>query len=107
VNESVLSSVNEISLYACKIQATTNGRWCSPRRQTGKTFQVVAQRCIETNGKIDERKTIARLRKDKAQEITEKESSQQKTPLTQSFAFNQPSRPFALTARNRLPLRRQ
>jgi len=58
-------------LYACKIKETTNGRWRRARRETRKAFQEIAQRRIETNGEIDERKTIARVRENKTQEVAD------------------------------------
>jgi hypothetical protein len=56
-------------LYACTIKETTNGRWRRARRETRKAFEVLAQRRIETNGEIDERKTIARVCENKAQKV--------------------------------------
>jgi hypothetical protein len=63
-------------LYACKIKETTNGSWRSARRETRKAFEEVAQRRITTNGPLDERKAIARLREDKAQKIANKEKEE-------------------------------
>jgi hypothetical protein len=67
-------------LYACKIKETTNGRWRRARRETRKAFQEIAQRRIETNGEIDERKTTARFRENKTQEVAnEKEEPVEKS----------------------------
>jgi len=60
-------------LYACTIKETTNGGWRRARRETRKAFQEIAQRRFKTNGKIDERKTIARVCENKTQEIADKE----------------------------------
>jgi hypothetical protein len=53
-------------LYACKIKETANGGWCRARGEAREAFEVIAQRTIEANGEIDERKTIARVREDQA-----------------------------------------
>jgi hypothetical protein len=55
--------------YACTIKETTNGRWRRARGETRKAFQVLAQRRFKTNGKIDERKTIARICENEAQKV--------------------------------------
>jgi hypothetical protein len=63
-------------LYACAIKETTNGRWGRARRETRKALEVLAQRRIETNGEIDERKTIARVRENKTRELADKEAKE-------------------------------
>jgi hypothetical protein len=63
-------------VYARKIKETTDGRRSGAVSQTRKTLEVFAQRCVSPNGEIDERKTIARFREDKAQKITEKKRTQ-------------------------------
>jgi len=63
-------------LYACTIKETTNGRWGRARRETRKALEVLAQRRIETNGEIDERKTIARVRENKTRELADKEAKE-------------------------------
>jgi hypothetical protein len=59
-------------LYACTIKETTNGGWRRARRETRKAFEEIAQRRFKTNGKLDERKTIARVRENKAQKVADK-----------------------------------
>jgi len=63
-------------LYACTIKEATNGRWRRARRETRKALEVLAQRRIETNGEIDERKTIARVRENKTRELADKEAKE-------------------------------
>jgi len=63
-------------LYACTIKETTNGRWRRARRETRKAFQEIAQRRFKTNGKIDERKTIARVCENKTQEVADKKAKE-------------------------------
>jgi hypothetical protein len=65
-------------LYACKIKETANGRRCGARSETWKTLKVITQRSVETNGKIDERKTIARDRENQTQEIAEEKTALEK-----------------------------
>jgi len=62
-------------LYACKIKETANGRRCGARSETWKTLKVFAQRTVQANGEIDERKTIARIRENQAQKIAEKKAA--------------------------------
>ena len=61
-------------LYACKIKETVNGGWRRACGETWKTLKVFAQRSIETNGEIDERKTIARIRENQTQNITDEKT---------------------------------
>jgi hypothetical protein len=63
-------------LYACTIKETTNGGWRRARRETRKAFEEIAQRRFKTNGKIDERKTIARVCENKAQEIANEKAKE-------------------------------
>jgi hypothetical protein len=63
-------------LYAGTIKETTNGRWRGARREARKAFQEIAQGRIETNGEIDERKTIARVRENKTQEVADKKAKE-------------------------------
>jgi hypothetical protein len=63
-------------LYARTIKETTNGRWRRARRETRKALEVLAQRRIETNGEIDERKTIARVRENKTQEVADQKAKE-------------------------------
>jgi hypothetical protein len=62
-------------LYACKIKEAANGGWRRACGEARETFEVVTQRSVETDGEIDERKTIARIRENKAQEIAEKKAA--------------------------------
>jgi hypothetical protein len=63
-------------LYACKIKETTNGSRRRARRETRKAFEVLAQRRVETDGQIDERKTIARVRENKAQKVADNKAKE-------------------------------
>jgi hypothetical protein len=63
-------------LYAGTIKETTNGRWRRARREAREAFQEIAQGRIETNGEIDERKTIARVRENKTQEVADKKAKE-------------------------------
>jgi hypothetical protein len=63
-------------LYACTIKETTNGGWRRARGETRKALEVLAQRRIETNGKIDERKTIARVCENKTQEVADEKAQE-------------------------------
>jgi hypothetical protein len=62
-------------LYACKIKETANGGWRRACGEAREAFEVVTQRSVETDGEIDERKTIARIRENKAQKIAEKKAA--------------------------------
>jgi len=62
-------------LCACKIKETANGGWRRACGEARETFEVITQRSIEANGEIDERKTTARIRENKAQEIAEKKAA--------------------------------
>jgi hypothetical protein len=46
-------------LYASKIKETANGSWRRACGEARETLEVIAQRSVEANGEIDERKTIA------------------------------------------------
>jgi hypothetical protein len=61
-------------LYAGKIKETANGGWRRARGEARETFEVIAQRSVEENGEIDERKTIARIREDQTQKITDEKT---------------------------------
>jgi hypothetical protein len=63
-------------LYACKIKETANGGWRGACREARETFDVIAQGSVETDGEIDERKTIARVCEDKTQEIAEEKENE-------------------------------
>src|SRR5437870_1536250 len=57
--------------YACKIEETTDGRGRRAGGKTRRAVKVIAERCIQANGEIDEQKTAARFRENKAQEVAE------------------------------------
>jgi hypothetical protein len=61
-------------LYAGKIKETANGGWRRPCGEARETFEVIAQRSVEANGEIDERKTIARIRENQTQNITDEKT---------------------------------
>jgi hypothetical protein len=63
--------------YACKIEETTDGRGCGACRQAGKTFKIVAKGCVETDGKIDERKAVTRFCQDQAQRQADTETQEE------------------------------
>jgi hypothetical protein len=63
-------------LYACTIKETTNGRWRRARRETRKALEVLAQRRIETNGEIDERKTAPRVCENKTQKVADEKAKE-------------------------------
>jgi hypothetical protein len=63
-------------LYAGTIKETTNGRGRRARREARKAREVLAQGRIKTNGEIDERKTIARVRENKTQEVADKKAKE-------------------------------
>jgi len=61
-NKSIFCSGDELFLYACKIKETTNGGRRGPCGKAGEAIEVVASWRVATNGEIDERKAIARVR---------------------------------------------
>jgi len=76
LEKSVFKSAREIIVYACKIKVTTDGGRRGARREARKAVEVLAQRRIETNGEIDERKTIARVRENKTQKVADEKAKE-------------------------------
>jgi hypothetical protein len=62
-------------LYACKIKEAANGGWRRACGEARETLEVISQRSVEENGEIDERKTIARIRENKAQKIAKEKAA--------------------------------
>jgi hypothetical protein len=62
--------------YAGAIEETANGRGSRLGGETRGTLQVLAQRRLEGDGAVDERKTVARFREDQTQEVADEEEPQ-------------------------------
>jgi hypothetical protein len=59
------------SLYACKIEETTNGRGRGVGSQAGQTVEIVAQRGIARDVQVDEQIRAAQNGEDQAQGKTD------------------------------------
>ena len=61
----------ETFFYACKIEETTNGGWCSACGQARETVEVISAWRIEKHVEIDEPKRTPEIGRDQAQKIAD------------------------------------
>jgi hypothetical protein len=101
LSQSISSVACELFLYACEIKETTNGRRRGARGQAGEALEVVTERAITQNGKVDEPKPVAEAREDEAQETAE-----EKATIKRSEAVRSRASAF-FHCRHRLPQRLQ
>ena len=61
-------------MYACKIQETANGCRRGARGEARKALEVVAERSIAQDGKLNESKPVAEASEDETEKIAEEEA---------------------------------
>jgi hypothetical protein len=74
VNQSVSLLRNEFSLYAGSMKETTNGYWRCACGEAGKALEVIVERCIAQDGKLNESKPVAEASEDEAGKIAEEKA---------------------------------
>jgi hypothetical protein len=67
-------------MYACKIKETTNGCRRSARSEARKALEVLVERSIAQDGKLNESKPVTGAREDETEKIAE-----EKAPLGRAW----------------------
>jgi len=67
-------------LVSLQDQRSRDGSWRGAGRETRETLEVIAQRSVKKNSAIDERKTIARICEDEAQQVAEEKAALENLP---------------------------
>ena len=61
-------------MYACKIKETTNGCRRGARGEARKALEVIVERSIAQDGKLNESKRVAEASEDETEKITEEKA---------------------------------
>jgi len=61
-------------MYACKIKETTNGCRRGARSETRKALEVIIERSIAQDGKLNESKPVAEVSEDETEKIAEEKA---------------------------------
>ena len=64
----------ELFMYACKIKETTNGCRRGARGETRKALEVIIERSIAQDGKLNESKPVTGAREDETEKIAEEKA---------------------------------
>ena len=61
-------------MYARKIEKTANGCWRCARGEARKAFEVVIERSVTQDGKLNESKPVAEVSEDETEKIAEEKA---------------------------------
>jgi len=61
-------------MYACKIKETTNGCRRGARSETRKALEIIVERSIAQDGKLNESKPVTGAREDETEKIAEEKA---------------------------------
>jgi hypothetical protein len=61
-------------VYACEIKETANGCRRGARGKTRKALEVIVERCIAQDGKLNESKPVAEASEDETEKIAEEKA---------------------------------